>query len=134
MQQPLYDFVTGERTGYTPLPPKKIIIVEGLFPLVEELAQKADIKTYVDVSLHGMILRRLMRDIDRGSRTIAQNMKYILDTVKPMQEKYIDPTVRNADLVISNDYNPVIESSNAKAQEHQIKFEKEISLDTLRKL
>lgn len=101
---------------------------------MEELAQKADIKTYVDVSLHGMILRRLMRDIDRGSRTIAQNMKYILDTVKPMQEKYIDPTVRNADLVISNDYNPVIESSNAKAQEHQIKFEKEISLDTLRKL
>ena len=134
IQQPLYDFATWERTWFTPVESKKVIILEGLFPLVDELAENADVKTYVDVSLHGMLMRRLMRDIDRGSRSIAENMKYIFDVAEPRKREYIDPTLTNADFIISNEYNPSIESVNAKAREQQLKFEGSISRDTLRKL
>jgi len=131
---PNYNFKKWEREGYTSVLPKKIIIIEGLFSLVDTIAHEADIKTYVDVSFHWMLLRRLMRDIHRGSRSLQQNMEYILKTAEPMKQKYIDPSIRNSDFIIINDYNPHKESSNANVSEQQIKFEWTISFDSLRKL
>ncbi|MCH2188880.1 CYTH domain-containing protein, partial [Candidatus Gracilibacteria bacterium] len=50
-------------------------------------------------------------------------LKYFLDTVEPMHQKYIEPTITSADMVVSNEYIPFIESRHTKFKEYQLKFD-----------
>gem|GEM_PF-5790885 len=40
-----------------------------------------------------------------------------------MNEKYIEPTKENADIIISNEYIPFIESRDTKLKDLQMKFD-----------
>jgi uridine kinase len=50
-------------------------------------------------------------------------MEYFLETVEPMHMKYILPTKKNANIVVSNAYNPEIESENSGIVETDFKIE-----------
>jgi uridine kinase len=50
-------------------------------------------------------------------------MEYFLETVEPMHMKYILPTKKNANIVVSNAYNPEIESENSGVVETDFKIE-----------
>jgi uridine kinase len=129
---PEYSFKTCEREEKTiPIEPKRIIVVEGLHALNDELAGIGDVKVFVEVDEHGGIFRRLFRDKDRSSWSSAGNLKYMLQTVIPMYRRYIIPTEENADVIISNEYDPKTEGRDAGTCEAQVKFRADFSGEQL---
>jgi len=134
IEKPIYDMKVGEPTSTVEVAPKKIIIVEGLFVLDEKLKDEGDIKVFVDTGIHGRIIRRLLRDIQRTGQKPADILKYFAQVVEPIHEKYIESTKKNADLIINNEYSPQIEAERSGLHEVQLKFRGILDLDMLRKL
>lgn len=122
IQKPVYSFKEGEAVGTEEVKPKRVIIVEGLFALNDELVAEADVKAFVDIGTHGRILRRLLRDVERTGQKPEDILSYFAEVVEPMHEKYVQSTAKNADIVISNEYNPEKEADRANAEEIQVKF------------
>lgn len=102
--------------------PKKIIIIEWLFALYDKIATLWDIKIFVDLWTHWRILRRILRDIKRTGQKPQDILDYFLDTVEPMNDKYIEPTKINADFIISNEYNPYLEANQTNILDLQKKY------------
>ena len=119
---PEYDFKTEPVFDKIEVKPTKIIIAEWLFTLLPEIAKLWDLNIFVDIWMHWRILRRIFRDVIRTWDKPKEILKYFLETVEPMHEKYIEPTKKNADLIISNEYNEEIESKRTKNKEIRIKF------------
>ena len=134
IEKPIYDMKVSEPTSTVEVAPKKTIIVEGLFVLDEKLKDEGDIKVFVDTGIHGRIIRRLLRDIQRTGQKPADILKYFAQVVEPMHEKYIESTKKNADLIINNEYSPQIEAERSGLHEVQLKFRGILDLDMLRKL
>jgi uridine kinase len=122
IQKPIYSFKEGEAVGTEELKPKRIIIVEGLFALNEQLIDEGDVKAFVDIGTHGRIMRRLLRDVERTGQRPEDILNYFSEVVEPMHDKYIQTTAKNADIIISNEYNPKIEADRANAEEIQVKY------------
>lgn len=104
IDMPTYDFAKHTRAEETILlKPTHIIIVEGLFPLLEEeIRELFNLKLYVETDSDICFIRRLHRDIKERGRDIDSVTKQYLDFVKPMYEQFIAPTRKNADLVVLN--------------------------------
>lgn len=123
IHSPIYDFKKWERTDdFEEIKPNKIIIVEWLFALEENIAQLWDYKIFVDLWTHWRVLRRIFRDIDRTWDSAKNILKYFSQVVEPKNTEYIEPTKKNADIIIENKYIPFIESRNSKIKETQIKY------------
>lgn len=134
IEKPVYDMKVSEPTKTETLKPSKIIIVEGLFALNDQIKEEGDVKAFVDIGTHGRILRRLLRDIERTGQQPADILKYFSEIVEPMHEKYVLSTKENADLIIKNEYSPKIEAERSGMHEIQIKFKKEVDEDFLRSI
>lgn len=121
---PEYDFINSRPIlDAIEVEPKKIIIIEWLFALHEKLVKLWDFKIFVDLWAHGRILRRIFRDVERTNQRPKEILDYFLSTVEPMNEKYIEPTKQNADIIISNEYIPFVESRDTRAKDLQMKFD-----------
>lgn len=123
---------TNEDQEYIVLQPAPIIIVDGLFALDNAFKDELDIKVFVDIGLHGRLLRRLMRDVVRAGEKPADILSYFLSVVDPMHELYVETTKLNADLIIKNEYNPDIEAKRSGLHETQIKFNGTLDEEFLR--
>lgn len=102
---PDYDFKTHSRTeGKTCVAFADVIILEGIFALYyPELLALSDLKIYVDTDSDIRLSRRMQRDIiDRG-RSVESVLDQYLQTVKPSHDAFIEPTKKNADLIIPGD-------------------------------
>ncbi len=102
IEKPLYDFKEHNRKKETEIvKPKKVIILEGLFTLLdEELRDLLDIKLFVLEDSDICFIRRLLRDTKERGRTIESVIEQYTKTVKPMQEKFVEPTKKYADLIV----------------------------------
>ncbi len=102
INKPKYDFVEHNRCKeFERIKATKIIIIEGLFTLLEkEMLELIDIKVYVEADADECFIRRLKRDIKERGRTPEMVMDQYLKTVKPMQERFITPTRKNADVIV----------------------------------
>lgn len=102
INKPVYDFVEHNRSDRTEvIEPGNIIIVEGLFTLLEEeIRDLLDIKVFVTADSDECFIRRLIRDTTERGRTYDSIINQYLTTVKPMKEKFIDPTKKFADIII----------------------------------
>ncbi len=101
---PVYDYTIHNRSKETKLiKPSKIILLDGLLLFHDERVAKAcDLKIFIDTDADTRILRRALRDIKERGRTLESVTAQYFDTVKPMYEKYIDPTKKKADVIIPN--------------------------------
>lgn len=124
IEKPTFSFKTGERDVSETFEPSDVIIVEGLFALREEMQQHGDVKTFVDISLHGSIIRRLLRDVKRTNMEPVAILRYYLTTVEPMYQEHIGQTKDNADVVLLSEYNPAHEAGRSETYEVQAKFKK----------
>jgi uridine kinase len=109
VSMPQYDFAEHNRKPERKqVEPTDVIIVEGIFALYdEEINEMLDLRLYVETDADVRILRRIQRDvIDRG-RELEGVIEQYLSTVKPMHEQFIEPTKRNADLIIPEGANSV---------------------------
>ena len=65
-----------------------------------ELCRQMDIKIYVDTDADVRILRRIVRDVRDRGRSLESVVNQYLNTVKPMHEQFVEPSKRNADIII----------------------------------
>ena len=99
---PVYDYTIHNRSDeIVRILPQKVIIVEGILIFEnQELCDLMDIKVFVDTDADTRILRRAMRDMKERARTIESITQQYLTTVKPMHEKYVEPSKKNADIIV----------------------------------
>ena len=101
---PIYNFKRHVRMKESnKIEPKPIIILEGIFSLYKpEIRALMDLKIFVDTPADIRILRRAKRDINKRERTIESIVQQYLKTVRPMHEKYVEPTKSYADIIVPN--------------------------------
>lgn len=102
IERPVYSYIEHTRVDETvKVHPKKVIIVEG-FLIFEnhELLDLMDIKIFVDTDADERLIRRILRDVKERGRSLESVIDQYINTVKPMHEQFVEPTKRNADIII----------------------------------
>ena len=99
---PVYDFTVHNRSDETiRLVPHKVIIVEGILIFEnEELRNLMDIKIFVDTDADIRLCRRIKRDVNKRGRSLESVLTQYQQTVKPMHERYVEPSKKYAHLVV----------------------------------
>ena len=99
---PVYDFTVHNRSDETMLiKPEKVIIVEGILIFENKaLRDLMDIKIFVDADADIRICRRIKRDVNKRGRSLESVITQYQETVKPMHEKYVEPSKKYADIVV----------------------------------
>lgn len=102
VQCPVYSYVDHNRTDETvTVMPNKVIIVEGILIFQNPaLRDMLDIKIFVETDADVRILRRCLRDVEERGRTLQSVVTQYLTTVKPMHERYVEPSRKYADIVV----------------------------------
>ncbi|MEN9946035.1 MAG: hypothetical protein RLZZ293_421 [Pseudomonadota bacterium] len=107
IEMPTYDYtqdLRGEETiTITPAP---VIVIEGLFSLLEkQLYNYMQLRIFVDTADDIRFIRRLQRDLVVRGRSTDSVIKQYLDSVRPMHRQFIEPTKRNAHIIIPHGAN-----------------------------
>lgn len=99
---PVYDFTVHNRSDQTiTIQPAKVILVEGILILADpELCREMDIRVFVDTDADVRILRRIVRDVKVRNRSLDSVIDQYLTTVKPMHEAFVEPSKKNAHIII----------------------------------
>ena len=99
---PVYDFTQHNRSNETVrIEPRPVIIVEGILIFADEsLRQLMDIKIFVDTDDDVRLCRRIKRDVNKRGRTLESVITQYQTTVKPMHEKYVEPSKKFANIVV----------------------------------
>ena len=102
IQCPVYDFTVHNRSNETlTIQPEKVIIVEGILIFTDKnLRDLMDIKIFVDTDADIRICRRIKRDVNKRGRSLESVITQYQQTVKPMHEKYVEPSKKYADIVV----------------------------------
>lgn len=107
IQKPTYSFETGQRVGTESfVPPPLLLIVDGIFALHPMLAELYDFSVFVDVSTHGALWRRLLRDTERTGQSGEDIFVQFAQMVHPASGLYVDPQKDFADVIIENEMVP----------------------------
>lgn len=122
---PIYDYTVHNRSDKTRrINPNLVIIIEGILIFAsEELCSLMDIKVFIEADADLRFIRRLIRDTQERARTQQSVINQYLNTVKPMHELYVEPSRKNADLVIPMlRENPVaLDMLTARVRSHILK-------------
>ena len=96
---PVYDYATYSRTNETvTVEPRKVILVEGILIFENRaLCDQMDIKIFVDTDADVRLIRRI---VAKRGRSLDSVLGQYLATVKPMHEQFVEPSKKNADLVV----------------------------------
>ena len=99
---PVYDYTVHDRSKETvTVRPARVVIVKGILIFENrELCDLMDIKVFVDTDADVRILRRIIRDVRDRGRSLESIVNQYLNTVKPMHERYVEPSKRNADIIV----------------------------------
>ena len=99
---PVYDFSTYVRLPRSlRVTPKPVILLEGILILANpELRRLMDVKIYVDADADIRFIRRLERDIAERGRSLSSVIGQYLDTVRPKHLEFVEPSKRNADVIV----------------------------------
>ena len=99
---PVYDFTVHNRSNdFVTIEPRRIIIVEGILIFADEaLRDLMDVRIFVDTDADVRLCRRIKRDVNKRGRTLESVLTQYQTTVKPMHEKYVEPSKRSANIVV----------------------------------
>ena len=102
VETPTYDFTVHNRSSRTvKVKPARVLVVEGILIFADKvLCEEMDIKIFVDTDADVRILRRIVRDVRDRGRSLESVVNQYLTTVKPMHEQFVEPSKRNADIII----------------------------------
>ena len=119
IEMPVYDFAADNRSSKTiTVNPAPVIVVEGLFALYDaKLCSMMSLKIYVDTASDVRFIRRLQRDIAERGRSTESVINQYLETVRPMHKQFIEPTKRNADVILPHGANgPAVDIITTKVK------------------
>ena len=117
IDMPEYDFTLHNRSDRTiRVKPAPVIVIEGLFALYDPaLCEMMSLKIYVDTASDVRFIRRMQRDITERGRSVESVVGQYLNTVRPMHKQFIEPTKRNADVIIPHGANgPAVDMITTK--------------------
>ena len=99
---PVYDFTVHNRSDeVVKIVPRQVIIVEGILIFENEaLRERMDIRIFVDTDADVRLCRRIKRDVNKRGRSLESVLEQYQTTVKPMHEKYVEPSKKHANLVV----------------------------------
>ena len=102
IEKPVYNFTTHSRTGDSVrVEPRPVVLVEGILVLAEpELVRRLDLSVFVRADDDIRLVRRIRRDLAERGRTIENVLHQYESTVRPMYQKYVEPSMRHADVII----------------------------------
>jgi uridine kinase len=107
---PTYDYSIHDRSDRTRrVESTDVVILEGILIFAEaDVLDRLDMKIYVDTDADVRILRRIVRDVKERGRTLDSVVTQYLSTVKPMHEAFVEPSKKNADIIVpEGGMNPV---------------------------
>jgi uridine kinase len=106
---PTYDFKIHSRTKNTiSLTARPVILVEGILIFTDpSLYELIDIRIFVDTDDDIRMIRRLQRDTLERGRTLNSVIHQYIQTVRPMHLQYVEPSKRNADIIVPVGLNSV---------------------------
>lgn len=119
IEMPTYDFAKDNRASKTiTVKPAPVIVVEGLFALYDaKLRNMMSLKIYVDTASDVRFIRRLQRDMAERGRSAESVINQYLETVRPMHKQFIEPTKRNADVILPHGANgPAVDIITTKVK------------------
>ena len=107
IEMPEYDFAADNRSSKTiTVKPAPVIVIEGLFALFDaDLRAMMSLKIFVDTAADVRFIRRLQRDMADRGRSAESVIGQYLETVRPMHKQFIEPTKRNADVILPHGAN-----------------------------
>ena len=99
---PVYDFTVHNRSDETVrIVPERVIIVEGILIFEPQaLRELMDIRIFVDTDADIRLCRRIKRDVNKRGRSLESVLSQYQQTVKPMHEKYVEPSKKYANIVV----------------------------------
>ena len=99
---PVYDFTVHNRAQeVTRIEPRKVIIVEGILIFEDPaLRDLMDIRIFVDTDADIRLCRRVKRDVNKRGRSLESVLQQYQETVKPMYEKYVEPSKKYAHILV----------------------------------
>ncbi len=99
---PVYDYTVHNRSAdVVRIEPRPVIIVEGILIFADEtLRELMDIRIFVDTDADVRLCRRIKRDVNKRGRTLESVLTQYQQTVKPMHEKYVEPSKKYANLIV----------------------------------
>ena len=99
---PEYDFTVHNRSDKVKhIEPSRIIIVEGILIFEDEaLRDLMDIRIFVDTDADIRLCRRVKRDVHKRGRSLESVLQQYQQTVKPMYEKYVEPSKKYAHILV----------------------------------
>ena len=102
IDRPQYSFVEHTRlTETVHVEPKPLVILEGILLFENQaLLDLMDIKVYVDTDADIRLIHRLLRDVKERGRSLDSVINQYMNTVKPMHEQFVEPSKKNADIII----------------------------------
>ncbi|WP_049912488.1 uridine kinase [Natrialba hulunbeirensis] len=102
IEMPQYDFERHTRTDDSVrVEPTDVIVLEGILALHDdEIRELLDLRVYVMTDADVRILRRIERDVVERGRELEGVIDQYLETVKPMHERFVEPTKKDADVII----------------------------------
>ena len=101
---PRYSFIThGREAEGEPVEPAEVVVVEGAHLLcTPALAERFDIRVFVDTPADIRFIRRLLRDqVERG-RSAPSVIDQYLKTVRPGHERFTEPSKVAADFIVAD--------------------------------
>lgn len=101
---PVYDFTIHDRSDdVRVVEPAPVLLIDGILIFEnKELLSCMDLKVFVDTDADVRILRRAKRDILKRGRSFESVFEQYLTTVKPMHDLYVQPSAKEADIIIRN--------------------------------
>lgn len=102
VDSPVYDYTIHDRSDRVRrVESAEVIVLEGILILENpEILSRLDVKIFVDTDADVRIIRRISRDVNERGRSLESVMNQYLSTVKPMHEAFVEPSKRNADLIV----------------------------------
>ena len=99
---PVYDYTVHNRSDeVVVIPARRVILVEGILIFADEqLRERMDIRIFVDTDADIRLCRRIKRDVNKRARSLESVLTQYQQTVKPMHEKYVEPSKKYANLVV----------------------------------
>ena len=89
--------------------PRDVVIIEGILVLNDPvLREMMDVKVFVDADPDDRLIRVIARDCVERGRTPMMVINRYQDVVKPMHNRYIEPSKAYADIIVPQGGNNVV--------------------------
>ena len=106
IKTPCYSYKSHKRLKKTLLVRQgDLLILDGILILLKKsIRDFFDLSIFLDLDSSKRINRRMKRDVEERGRSQAEVQKRFIRMIKPMHDKFVEPSKKYADIILDEDY------------------------------